>query len=404
MVDFGILYSTGKDSHLALCKALSFYKTFDILINLPENPFDVYFQQVPEEVVVLHEKAWGKEFIKVREENYEVALRKLLRSTKAKLILSGVLYSAFQNRVLNEVAFDLGKEVASPNWLVGLEDYIPQYKSCGIKAIVTKVSAYGLGMEDVGKEVTEMFDKPNKNPLGEGGEYDSLVLESKIMPKKMVLKGIEKARCGEYCYYAKKLYLSLENKAIERVNIKFHFFDKSRVLVIGLHNKPIHFYEFSLPLIRIFKANYVNLENLGSINPRKFDLVILSGTSLMDFSYMDKQEIYDFLSEFKGKVLGICAGFQVLAKFLGLKLRKEKKPLIGLRLVDFMGYKSKQWFLTSYTLSDGASKEIRDESGKPVGFMEDRYLGLAFHPEYRLVALRDKTFLERLRRVLGVYI
>ncbi|MBS3164320.1 glutamine amidotransferase [Candidatus Woesearchaeota archaeon] len=96
-----------------------------------------------------------------------------------------------------------------------------------------------------------------------------------------------------------------------------------KALVISLCSELLSEMEFVTPLVRIARHSgyLVQLGRVGEVtHARGFDAVLLSGTALQDFGYLDQMGTLSWLRDFPGKVLGVCAGMQVLALLHGAEL------------------------------------------------------------------------------------
>lgn len=137
--------------------------------------------------------------------------------------------------------------------------------------------------------------------------------------------------------------------------------DKSikKILVINTCSNELHYLEFINPIIRILKEhnnnnsknNLVTVKHFSHINKEfnfsNFDKIIISGTSLKDFNYLDKD--FSFIKECEKPILGICAGMQIVCKSFGCDLirnsenntnNKINNTHIGLKTIelqDFLG-------------------------------------------------------------------
>ena len=110
--------------------------------------------------------------------------------------------------------------------------------------------------------------------------------------------------------------------------------------------------------------------------------VIVSGTALRDFDYLNYVENFEWIKKYEKGVFGICAGAHIISIIFGCLLTDKK--LIGAHEVDFLGEKKRAYFLTSKVPK-------LDEKFEVLGSLNDvpayfkvkkrRIYGALFHPE-----------------------
>ncbi len=164
------------------------------------------------------------------------------------------------------------------------------------------------------------------------------------------------------------------------------------VLVVSTCKYRISEEEFVRPVVEIvrrlgFRAEVVRYAD--EFNPFEFGKVIICGTALRDFEYLNRIDRFEFIREFRGDLLGICAGYQVIAKVFGFELeRVERIGVYGVRvLIDdpIASGSFKAYFLHKLALRRVSSPLI------PVAVVDDeicmfrvsgrRIYGISFHPE-----------------------
>ncbi len=116
---------------------------------------------------------------------------------KIDALVSGALRSDYQKTRIERMCSRLGIKSFSPLWHHDPEDHIRSFPKHGFDVRISSVSADGLDSNWLGKEigVSEIEDlidisaKFRFNPDGEGGEYETLVLDSPHMKKSILLEG-----------------------------------------------------------------------------------------------------------------------------------------------------------------------------------------------------------------------
>tara|TARA_Y100000034_G_scaffold121849_1_gene166583 strand:- start:1557 stop:1994 length:438 start_codon:yes stop_codon:yes gene_type:complete len=134
------------------------------------------------------------------------------------------------------------------------------------------------------------------------------------------------------------------------------------ILVVKINENELHDYEFVKPITMLLdKFRVVHYKDIkeGDLD---VDKVIICGTSLKDCKYLEDLDKFSWLKEFRGKVLGICGGMQIIGKILGNELEENKR----------IGLMDNKYFLHSF---------------KVKGFDDvlevDNFIGVLFHPEVR---------------------
>lgn len=187
------LTSGGKDSNAAVYRMQKRNNEVSCLVTLKSrNPdsymFDTETQGVREQSVKL-----GVPLIEVdtqgeKEDELE-DLRRALEEAKNKHdvegVVAGALASTYQRDRVEKVAEQVGLKVFAPLWRQNQESYMRWLVREGFKIEIVDVSARGLDEEWVGRtlnsdsveELIELSEEYGFNAAGEGGEYETTVLE-----------------------------------------------------------------------------------------------------------------------------------------------------------------------------------------------------------------------------------
>ena len=109
------------------------------------------------------------------------------------------------------------------------------------------------------------------------------------------------------------------------------------ILLINTCSKKLSEHEFVRPVAELVKDCEIrHFKKLGDLD--KFSKIIICGTALKDFDYLNAD--WSWIKNYKGKLLGLCAGYQVIAKELGEHLEDHK----------IIGVKNNHYFLISKLL------------------------------------------------------
>lgn len=167
-----------------------------------------------------------------------------------------------------------------------------------------------------------------------------------------------------------------------------------RILVISLCKEKMHEREFVNPIVSIIKEKKINFElkhylDLTEVDFSLFSHIIISGTSYLDNDYLDKLSLFNWVFDFKGKVLGICSGMQIIGLLFGGKLKQKKE--IGFYFEEFikpfLGLSGKQevYHLHNNYISNWENFNVYSNLDIPqaVKHKSKDIYGVLFHPEVR---------------------
>ncbi|MDD3888266.1 MAG: diphthine--ammonia ligase [Patescibacteria group bacterium] len=221
----GVLFSGGKDSNLAtfIMKRQN-YEISCLITMINEKDYSYMFQKANKEIIKLQSNAlnipaiFGKT-VGIKEEELK-DLKKLLRKARDKYcldgIITGALYSSYQRNRIFELCEELNLKVFSPLWHKDQEQELNELLQNNFDFIIVKTAALGLDDKILGKVITkkeveklvELRNKWGVNVAGEGGEYESIVLNSPLFNKKIEIIESETVKEDDnYDYLIKKAKL-----------------------------------------------------------------------------------------------------------------------------------------------------------------------------------------------------
>lgn len=198
------LYSGGKDSTLALHKAVESGVDIDLLITmLPVNKESYMFHYPNLSFTKLQAEAMGIKQVFVKTEGKkEEELKDLEAAFKkydVKLLVTGATYSKYQADRIQKITDKLGIENMAPLWHIPPLDELNELSE-KFEVIISAVAAEGLDDSFLGERIDQnmierlvkLNKKHNINLVFEGGEAESFVLDAPLFKKKIKIKSARK--------------------------------------------------------------------------------------------------------------------------------------------------------------------------------------------------------------------
>ena len=207
----GVLFSGGKDSVYASFKC----KEVVCLISVKsENPDSYMFHTPNIDLVKLQSEALGIPLVfgstKGEKEEELEDLRKVIVEAKEKFGIEsvgvGAIASEYQNSRVKRICDSLGLKVMAPLWGGDAEEYMKKLIEDGFEVIITAIAADGFSSKFLGrridydclKDLVELNKKYGISVCGEGGEFESLVLDCPLFNKKIKILDFEKVIENEF--------------------------------------------------------------------------------------------------------------------------------------------------------------------------------------------------------------
>ena len=204
-----VLFSGGKDSVFTLYYYLEQGWDVKCLVSLKSVNMDSYMFHTPAiDMVKLQSEALGIPLIlhetKGEKEQELEDLKATLENAKKKYQITGVavgaLLSDYQHERVNRICHSLGLKCFAPLWHKAQESLLREIISLGFDVRIVAIAAQGLSREMLGAKVdekliakfSELHKKYGFHVGGEGGEYESLVVDCPIFKKRIELKETEK--------------------------------------------------------------------------------------------------------------------------------------------------------------------------------------------------------------------
>lgn len=202
------LFTGGKDSTYAIYLAQKQGHEVVCLVTIKsENPDSYMFHTPAIELTELQAESMEMPHIiastegeKEEElEDLELAIRIAKEKFEFEGILTGALFSEYQRSRIEKICAKLGLECISPLWHKDQEEEMRELVEKGFEFIFTGIAAEGLdkswlnrviGFDDL-EGLKKLKDKIGSNVAGEGGEFESLVLDCPLFKRRLVIEEFE---------------------------------------------------------------------------------------------------------------------------------------------------------------------------------------------------------------------
>jgi diphthine-ammonia ligase len=219
-----VLATGGKDSALALYKVLNEDHEVKYLVSMIPLKDDSWMFHYPnirlvdffaEAVDIPLVKA---ETLAVKERELE-DLKRLIEGIDVDAIVSGAVASTYQKSRIEKICEQLRLKCIAPLWHKNPLDILNEIVDLKFDVIITGVYAYGFNKEWLGRKIDDASVKAlielNKqygvSLVGEGGEYETLVLDAPFFKKRMKIVEAEKIWKNQNGYFLVRR-TKLENK------------------------------------------------------------------------------------------------------------------------------------------------------------------------------------------------
>ena len=202
----GVLCSGGKDSWYAaqVMRRLN-YDLAVCLTMRSDNPDSYMFHTPAIDLVRLQSEAAGLPLLEqstLGEKESELDdLRELLRRAKEEYgiegVVTGALFSQYQRERVERLCEELSLKPFAPLWHLDQESELRELLREGFVITMSSIAGEGLSEQWLGREVGEeevealvaLKRRIGFHVAGEGGEYESLVLDCPLFSKRLVVEG-----------------------------------------------------------------------------------------------------------------------------------------------------------------------------------------------------------------------
>jgi ABC transporter with metal-binding/Fe-S-binding domain ATP-binding protein len=200
-----VLFSGGKDSVYSAYLAKQSGNELTCLISILSENLESYMFHTPS---INQTKAQAKAMsvplmifkTKGKKEDELKDLINIIKKAKTKYkiegIVTGALHSDYQASRIQKICDDLNIKCVNPLWHKDEIQYLNELIRNKFEIIIVGVAAYPLNQSWLGRKIDEKFVKEVKvlkekyriHPAGEGGEFETFVINCPLFTKRLKLK------------------------------------------------------------------------------------------------------------------------------------------------------------------------------------------------------------------------
>jgi diphthine-ammonia ligase len=148
-------------------------------------------------IPIISQKTKGKKETELRD--LKNAIKLAIKKYKIQGLVTGAVESVYQSSRIQKICNELKIECFNPLWQKNQIELLKELEKNKFKIIITGVAAYPFDESWIGKElnketikILEKLQKELKiNPSGEGGEFESLVLDCPLFKSPLKVKDIK---------------------------------------------------------------------------------------------------------------------------------------------------------------------------------------------------------------------
>jgi diphthine-ammonia ligase len=154
-------------------------------------------------IPLLIQKTKGEKEVELKD--LEEAIKKAIKKYKIEGIITGALHSVYQAERIQKICDDLKIKCLNPLWHKDEIGYLNELIRDKFKVIIIGVFAYPLNQSWLGREINSQFieevkvlkEKYNIHGAGEGGEFETFVLNCPLFSRELIIKSFQDIKEGE---------------------------------------------------------------------------------------------------------------------------------------------------------------------------------------------------------------
>ncbi len=195
------LFSGGKDSTYSLYLAMQQGFEIEKLVTIYPKQKDSYMYHIP----AIERTKYQAQAMGISQDIYSIGdsiqeLREVLSNYEVDAVISGAIASNYQKTRIEEVCTELGLLSYAPLWGKDQRMLLRDMLLADFKIMIVAVAAYGMDESFLGRIIDdEIFEKLENlgkkyriNVSGEGGEYETFVVDAPIFRKRLLVEKMRK--------------------------------------------------------------------------------------------------------------------------------------------------------------------------------------------------------------------
>ena len=210
----GVLFSGGKDScYSAYLAKKAGYKLACLITIFSENKESYMFhtpsiektkqQAQVMDIPLLIQKTKGEKEKEL--EDLETAIKLAKEKYRVDTIVTGALHSVYQASRIQKICDKLKLKCFNPLWHKDEIEYLYELVNNEFKVLIIGIAAYPLNKLWLGRIINKEFieevqvlkEKYKIHPAGEGGEFETFVLNCPLFKQELKVKSFEDISTGE---------------------------------------------------------------------------------------------------------------------------------------------------------------------------------------------------------------
>lgn len=203
-------FSGGKDSALALYKAMMVGEAVGLIVMLEEEGKRSRSHGMPPELIHAQARSIGLPVYTAAASwrDYEKVFIRLLEKAKnqgSEVLVTGDLDMPAHGCWHEKVTKYAGLKLGMPLWEMNHHEAVEEFINLGFVTIIVTVNlSLGMREDDLGRTLTHEYVKELEargiDPCGEGGEFHTTVLDGPIFKQPIPVRKCEIFKDGEYAF------------------------------------------------------------------------------------------------------------------------------------------------------------------------------------------------------------